>query len=109
MPNEINGLRGSHPPPVSDRGKPGSTNTESSSGGAPRNQTAGTGDQVSLTPTALRLHGAEQRLANQPVVDEARVEAIRQAIAEGSYQVNAERVAEKLLDLERTMDGKHGG
>ena len=40
-----------------------------------------------------------------PAVDEARVAEIRKALDEGRYQVNAERIAEKLLRSERDLLG----
>jgi len=62
---------------------------------------AGAGsDQVTLTDTARRLSDLTQTASAQPAVDAERVSQIRQAIAEGSYQVNAERVADKLLQAE---------
>lgn len=57
-------------------------------------------DQVTLTDTARRLSDLTQTASAQPAVDAERVSQIRQAIAEGSYQVNAERVADKLLQAE---------
>jgi negative regulator of flagellin synthesis FlgM len=64
------------------------------------------GDKVSFTETSVRLRALEGTLANMPVVDEARVEAIKQAIADGSYQIDANRIADKLIQFERGMFGK---
>ncbi len=57
-------------------------------------------DQVTLTDTARRLSDLTQTASAQPAVDSQRVAEIRQAIADGSYQVNAERVADKLMQTE---------
>jgi len=63
-----------------------------------------TADTVSLTETSSQLRSLENTLAELPVVDTQRVESIRQSIADGSYQVNAARVADQLINLERTLD-----
>ncbi|KPK38138.1 MAG: hypothetical protein AMJ69_09225 [Gammaproteobacteria bacterium SG8_47] len=61
-------------------------------------------DRVSLTATAALLKSLEDQLAAQPVVDEARVEGVRSALADGSYHIDADRVAEKLVEFERTLN-----
>jgi len=38
-------------------------------------------------------------------IDVARVNALRAAIADGSYQVDAQAVASRMLDLERQLGG----
>jgi len=63
-----------------------------------------TADTVSLTETSAQIRSLENSLAELPVVDTQRVESIRQAIADGSYQVNAQTVADKLIDFEQTLD-----
>ena len=60
---------------------------------------------MSLTDTAARLRKLESTLAQLPVVDRQRVEAPRQAIADGSYRVDPARVAEKLLAFESALTG----
>ena len=82
-------------------------------GGAVRNDAqtketgtpAGTasGDAVALTDTAARLQRAERSLATEPVVDTTRVERVRAAIADGSYEVNPSRIAEKLVSMEASL------
>jgi negative regulator of flagellin synthesis FlgM len=49
------------------------------------------------------LAALEQALNEVPVVNEARVDAIRAALAEGRYEVNPERIADKLLRTEREL------
>lgn len=63
-----------------------------------------TGDTVSLTDTAALLRSLENTLAKLPVVDPQRVETFRQAIADGSYKVDADRVAEKMLRFEAEFE-----
>ncbi|MCG5535726.1 flagellar biosynthesis anti-sigma factor FlgM [Ectothiorhodospira mobilis] len=63
----------------------------------------GPGDKVTLTETARRLSDLEQSATAQPEVNSERVEALRQAIAEGRYEVDARAVAEKIMNAERMI------
>lgn len=60
-------------------------------------------DTVELTDTASRLNQLTQDVAKVDGVDVERVEAIRQQISEGSYQVDADRIAEALVRLEKDL------
>ena len=105
MAIEFNGLPPSPQPPKTGgdaQVKTGSENTQAKHGESERPATAA--DKISLTDTLSRLQKLEQRLADLPVVDSQRVEALKKAIAEGSYKVDAERVAQELLALEGTLN-----
>lgn len=68
--------------------------------------TAGAGSNaVNITDQAKQLASLEQALQTLPAVDEARVAEIRSAIQDGRYQVNPERIADKLLRLEQELSG----
>ncbi len=54
-------------------------------------------DQVVLTDSAKQLQAIEQQLKSVSAVDSNRVESIKQKIASGEFQVDAEKVAEKLM------------
>ena len=58
---------------------------------------------VSLSPRAAQLMQLETQLAAIPVVDRARVDSIKQAIASGQYTINTENIAEELLDSVKEM------
>ncbi len=59
-----------------------------------------TGDTVSLTETAARMQQLSSELSNQPVIDNDRVAELRKAIESGTYQVDSQRIAGKMIDLE---------
>ncbi len=64
---------------------------------------AQTGDTVTLTNSARSLQKIEEAVAKVPVVNAAKVAAVKQAISSGTYQVDAGRVADKLLQFERGL------
>jgi len=66
-------------------------------------------DVVTLTDLGSRLQSLTQSVADVPVVDGKRVEQFRQAIADGSYQVDAQAVADKLANFEAMLSGPQGG
>lgn len=59
-----------------------------------------TSDTISLTEVAVRLGKLENPMANLPVVDTQRIEKIKQAIDNGSYEVDPARIADKLMQFE---------
>ena len=71
-----------------------------------KQSSSGPGQEVSLTDTAARLQRLEAQIANQPVVDTQRVESVKKAIADGSFNVDAKRIAEKLADFESQLASK---
>ena len=58
---------------------------------------------VQITDSARQLAALEQAIRELPDVDEARVNEIRSAIADGSYKVSPDRIAEKLLRMEHEL------
>jgi len=60
-------------------------------------------DQVTLTDSARSLQKIEEAVAKTPVVNAGKVAAVKQAIGSGSYQIDAGRVAGKLLKYERGL------
>ena len=90
------------PTPVTgeSRGKP--------AGNAPQTP-AGNSDTVELSPLSSSLAKAEAAMAATPTVDRARVDEIRQAISEGRFKIDANRIADGLLESVREMLGAERG
>src|ERR1700677_2638897 len=74
---------------------------EASAANAPAPQA---GDTVTLTNSARSMQMIESAVANAPVVNSAKVAAMKQAINSGTYQVNAGQVADKMLQFERELN-----
>jgi len=72
---------------------------------APRTVAAAAGGAsgVNITDQAKQLASLEQVLQSLPAVDDLRVDEIRIAIQEGRYQVDPERIADKLLRMEQEL------
>ncbi len=103
--NNINGLNGQNTPRSGDGGKLTRAENQAGQGSAKSAELpASATDSVSLTDTASQLRRIEASLADQPEVDNDKVAAIRQAIDDGSYQVDAGRIADSLMTFESSLD-----
>ncbi len=56
-------------------------------------------DDVSISETAKELQEAQKAVRSAPDIREERVAAIKKQIQDGTYQVHAEAVVEKLLSV----------
>jgi len=71
-----------------------SPKTESSNAGSER---------VELSSLSSRMLQMEEAISNTPVVDSTKVDEIKQAMSEGRFKVNTERVADGLIESVRQM------
>lgn len=87
--------------------KLGSTKEALSTSGAHRidKQPAGAAeakpDTVELTSGAQLLERLDKSLASLPDIDQGRVDAVKTAIANGDYTIDAEKIADALIRFDR--------
>ena len=87
------------------------TTTNQGSNGTPGSTTVASGssstkvdDSVQLTDSARALQQASSTQATTPV-DTARVEQIRKSLTDGTYSVDAGKIADRLSSLESQING----
>lgn len=61
------------------------------------------GSDVQLTGASRHLAAIEQQLKTLPAVDELRVAMVKQRLESGDYQVDPQRIADKLLRIESEL------
>jgi negative regulator of flagellin synthesis FlgM len=103
MPEKING-QGFRPTDAAgtrrtESAKPARVHADSTAGSTPS-----AGDTVNLTRSGVLLNRLGEVLQRLPVVDVERVRAIKEALESGSYEVDAEAVADSMLRSERELD-----
>ena len=64
---------------------------------------------VKISSLSSQLQAIEKGFADTPVVDAARVAELKQAISDGRFKVNAEAVADKLIDTVKELIRAHKG
>lgn len=74
---------------------------------APHGSKGDSGTDVQITGTARDLASIEQQLRDLPAVDERRVAAVRQRLDDGSYRIDAERIARGLMAMEQDIARAH--
>ena len=65
--------------------------------------TASAAETVNLTRSGVMLSKLEESLQSLPIVDAERVRAIKDALASGSYEIDDQAVADKLLRFDREL------
>jgi negative regulator of flagellin synthesis FlgM len=64
-------------------------------------------DKVDLSPVSSSLQAIEKGFAETPIVDTAKVDEIKQAIASGHFTVDAGKVADRLLKTVQELIHAH--
>ena len=101
MTNSINNIN--RPPtdalnPSNNKAKAQTSSSDSSAETRPASE-----DTVSLSAESGQVRSLQQQLDAVPEVDAEKVEAIKQEIARGNYPLDAERIAENLINLEKAL------
>ena len=56
-------------------------------------------------PEPTGLQALQRDLSTRPAVDETRVQAVREALASGSYRIDPEAIASRMLELDSQLAG----
>lgn len=78
----------------------GSESEGNATGATPSNKVGA--DQVDIS-SAQTLEQIRESLASQPIVDRQKVEAIKLALQDGTYTINSENIAAKLIEFEQLL------
>ncbi len=60
-------------------------------------------DSVRLTGEATSLQALQRELSAAPAVDTARVQAVREALENGSYRIDPDAIAKRMLALDEQL------
>jgi negative regulator of flagellin synthesis FlgM len=66
-------------------------------------KSAESNDSIAITAMARGIKKAFESSSSITIVDVDRVAAVKKALADGNYQINAERIAEKMIQYEKLM------
>lgn len=64
---------------------------------------SGQADKVAITAVAQEIKKTLESSSSADLIDVERVTAVKKALAEGAYQINAEKIAEKMIQHEKFM------
>ena len=105
MTSKIDGYKSSQPILSSNTKGAKAAIADKSSGDARSSEAAEAGgaDQLTLTQSARSLQKIAAAVANAPVVDANKVESVKLAINSGTYNIDAGRIADKILQFERLL------
>lgn len=88
---------------VGDTGTTGRVSAGKSATDANVAKTTNTGETVELTSGGKLLERLEKTLAEIPAIDSARVADVRSAIENGEYHIDADKIAESMLRIDREI------
>lgn len=60
-------------------------------------------DTVSITQSGLLMGKLEEIVQRTPIVDQQRIAAVKEALASGKYEIDNQRIADRMLRLEREL------
>ena len=87
----------------SEASKPASSQGQGRAAAA--DKSAAASDTVSITQSGLLMSKLEELVQGTPVVDHDRVAAIKDSLASGTYEIDDQRIADKMLRFERDVLG----
>ena len=86
----------------SEAAKPASSQGQ---GPAAADKSVAASDTVSITQSGLLMSKLEELVQGTPVVDHERIATIKDSLASGTYEIDDQRTADRLLKFERDVLG----
>ena len=81
----------------------GKTRDKASGDDAIQSPTASSEDTVSISEETVHIRELQSQLNSVSEIDMSKVEAIKQEISRGNYPIDADRIAENLINLEKAL------
>ncbi len=97
-PTDTGQAPGARIEPASDKLKHSVTNTS-----VPSEKSADSADRVTLTPAAENVRQTAARLDALPEVDRSRVDAVKAAISDGTFEIDSQKIADRLLQSQKDL------
>lgn len=77
--------------------------TDAASGGAQASGGSSGKDDVQITGSARNMASLEQAVRDMPAVNSAKVAQISSAIEQGTYTVNSQHIADRLMQMDKEL------
>ena len=78
---------------------------KTTSSGASAARAVEAADSLRLTGEASSLQAIQRELSAAPAVDAARVAQVRQSLEDGSYRINPQAIAQRMIAMEQQIGG----
>ncbi|MCS4232976.1 flagellar biosynthesis anti-sigma factor FlgM [Stenotrophomonas sp. BIGb0135] len=62
-------------------------------------------DSLRLTGEATSLQALQRELNSAPAIDAGRVQAVRESLQNGTYKINPDAIASRMLELDQQLQG----
>ena len=96
-------IEGTPPPAVRSTGPVGGRVAPAGADRSSPVEAAQAGDSLRLTGEAATLQAASREFSATQPVDQSKVQSIREAIAAGTYKVDAKAIAGAMIDFEKGL------
>jgi negative regulator of flagellin synthesis FlgM len=100
MPDPIRGVNPTQGPGVASTGPAA---TAPAPGGSTQSAAPVPVDSADVARAEALLATISSAAADVPAIDQSRVAELRNAILSGTYQINPQQIAQKLIDIERLL------
>ncbi|MFB9134993.1 flagellar biosynthesis anti-sigma factor FlgM [Vibrio sp. AK197] len=101
----IDNIRSGQTLTTSTRNTSRTDSNASSSTESAKSSSSAAQDAVSLSSQGKAIGEMHNQMASQPAFDKAKVAAIKEAIANGSYSVDPEKLADNMVKFEKELGG----